>query len=379
MIFSIIENVTITVYLKLLPGAAQMDALVKTLRVCNAAADWVSEQGFDHGIFTQFALQSRYYKDVRAQFALGAQATCLMFGKVADAYKIDRKKQRKFRALGSVAFDIRNLKILIAKDQVSIWTVGKRERIPFTCGEYQREILSKGVIKQSDLVLRRDGKFFLMVSIVLPDTMELKATDVLGVDMGLAIIAADSDGKKYSGKALNKIRHRNRALRRKLQNKGTKSAKRLLKKRSRKESRFARDTNHVISKRIVHFAKCTGRGIAIEDLTDIRRRIKARKSERTKLHGWAFAQLGQFIAYKSKLNGVPMIYVDPRYTSQRCNECGHTEKANRRTRDEFCCKSCGHTIHADTNGAKNIRRLGLDVLGSGAFIRPNAEAIACAN
>jgi putative transposase len=369
----------ITVQLKLLPDAAQVAVLRETLAVCNKAADWVSAEGFTHGIFSQFALQSRYYKDVRTQFSLGAQATCLVFGKVADAYKIDKKTQRKFRPQGSVAFDIRNLKILMAKQQVSIWTIGKRERIPFAFGDYQREILAKGLIKQSDLVLRRDGKFFLNVAVVLPDSMELKATDVLGVDLGIAIIAADSDGNKFSGNKLNKIRHRNQSIRRKLQRKGTKSAKRLLKKRSRKESRFIRDTNHKISKQIVSLAKRTSRAIAIEELIGIRVRIKARKSERTTLHGWSFAQLGTFLDYKAQRAGIPLLKVDPRFTSQRCSECGHTEKANRKTRDEFECKACGHVSHADTNGAKNIRLRGMDIIGSGAFRHPNAETIFCGN
>lgn len=366
---------TITVQLKLVPDAAQKAVLRDTLVTCNKAANWVSEQGFAHKVLTQFALQSRYYHDVRTQFSLGAQATCLMFAKVADAYKLDKKTQRKFRPYGSVAFDIRCLKILLAKQQVSIWTVSKRERIPFVCGDYQRNILAKGLIKQSDLVLHRDGKFFLMVSVVLPDALEQKAVDVLGVDLGIVVIAADSDGNKYSGKALNKIRHRNRTLRKKLQSIGTKSAKRLLKKRNHKESRFARDVNHVISKKIVALAKCTDRALAIEELTGIRRRIKARKNERTMLHNWSFAQLGTFLDYKSKMAGVKLVRVDPHFTSQQCSECGHTEKANRKTRDEFCCVACGHTSHADENGARNIRLRGLDVLGSGAFNHPYAEAI----
>jgi len=370
---------TVTVSIKLLPNVAQVESLKATLKTCNAAADWVSGEGFARGIFTQFALQSRYYRDVRTQFVLGAQATCLVFGKVADAYKLDKKTQRRFRPLGSVAFDVRNLKILLAKKQVSIWTVGKRERIPFVCGDFQMDVLTHGLIKQSDLVLRRDGKWFLYVAVTLPDVLEQKVTDVLGVDLGIAIIAADSDGNKFSGRKLNQIRQRNQLLRRKLQAKGTTSAKRLLKKRSRKESRFVADTNHKISKQIVSLAKRTGRGIAIEELDGIRNRIKARKSERSTLHGWSFAQLGTFLDYKAERAGLPLVKVDPRYTSQRCSECGHTEKANRKTRDEFECKACGHTACADINGAMNIRLKGLDILRAGSFSNPNAELISCGN
>lgn len=372
-ILSILESVTITVQLQLKPTGDQKTSLETTLRACNEAADWISERGFSSNIFSQFALQTKFYKDVRTLFGVGAQAACLIFAKVADAYRLDKKTQRKFRAFGAIAFDLRNLKIYIKKKIVSIWTMNGRDKIPFVMGEYQREILSRGLIKQCDLVRRRDGRFFLMVAVVLPDEMETKATDVLGVDLGIAIIAADSDGNRYCGKTVNRVRHRNQSLRRKLQKKGTKSAKRLLKKRSRKEANFCRDVNHTISKRIVSLAKRTGRAISIEELTGIRNRIRARKEQRSTLHSWAFHQMGQFLTYKAKMSGVPLVIIDPRFTSQQCSECGHTDKANRRTRDEFSCMACGHSEHADTNASMNIRRKGLYAIGAVEIRRPNAE------
>lgn len=72
-------------------------------------------------------------------------------------------------------------------------------------------------------------------------------------------------------------RTRNRELRHTLQMKNTKSAKRLLRQRARKEARFAADVNHQISKRIVAEAERTGRGIAVEELTGIRERVRLRK------------------------------------------------------------------------------------------------------
>jgi IS605 OrfB family transposase len=370
---------TVTVQLKLMPDAATAASMEATLRACNGAADWLSERAWGNRKFGQFALQSAFYKDIRAMFNIGAQASCLICAKVADAYKLDTETQRTFRPLGSIAYDVRNLKIHIEKRVASIWTIDARCKVPFQCGDYQVDLLRKGLIKQSDLVRRRDGRWFLMVSVTLPDTEELKVTDILGVDLGIAVIAADSDGNKYSGSKLNKIRHRNKSLRRKLQRKGTKSAKRLLKKRSAKEARFARDCNHVISKKLVSLAKRTNRAIALEELDGIGRRIRVRKSQRYGLHSWAFAQLGQFTRYKAAIAGVPVIFIDPHYTSQRCSQCGHTSRANRKTRSEFLCQKCGHASHADTNGSLNIRALGLDVLRTGAFIRPYAEATTYAN
>jgi transposase len=56
------------------------------------------------------------------------------------------------------------------------------------------------------------------------------------------------------------------------------------------------------------------------------------------------------------LAGVPVVYVNPRYTSQTCSRCGHGDKRNRPTRDDFKCVQCGYVAPADHNAAENIRR-----------------------
>jgi transposase len=60
--------------------------------------------------------------------------------------------------------------------------------------------------------------------------------------------------------------------------------------------------------------------------------------------------------HKARLAGVKIVFVDAAYTSQIREGCGHREKANRRSQSQFVCKGCGHTAHADTNAAGNIRR-----------------------
>jgi putative transposase len=176
------------------------------------------------------------------------------------------------------------------------------------------------------------------------------------VDLGVANIATDSDGVAYSGKALRATRRRHLALRRRLQAKGTKSAKRLLHKRRRRETRYARDINHCISKTLVGKAQDTGRGIALEDLQGIRDRITVRRAQRADLHSWSFHQLRAFIAYKAVMAGVSVRAVDPRNTSRGCSVCGHIDKRNRPTRDDFRCILCGHAAPADHNAAINIGR-----------------------
>ncbi|MEP6774704.1 MAG: transposase, partial [Chloroflexota bacterium] len=152
------------------------------------------------------------------------------------------------------------------------------------------------------------------------------------------------------------IRHRNARLRAKLQSKGTKAAKRLLRKRRRKEGRFANHVNHVISKGIVREAKALGQGIALENLSGIRDRVTVRVSHRRTLHSWAFYQLRQHITYKAILAGVPVALIDPRNTSRMCSECGYTDKANRPSQSLFLCRQCQFSALADYNAAVNISR-----------------------
>jgi len=361
---------------KLLPSPEQAKSLLATMQTFNAACNWLAERATQLGVYSHFGLQSACYKSIRLLFGLSAQAACLVCAKVADTYK-KSKTQRDFRSLGAITYDLRVLSWNLEREHVSIWALPERLSIPFICGEQQRQSLAapRG---QSDLIYR-DGSFYLHVTVKVEEAEAKWPHDLIGVDLGIANIAFDSDGNSYSGTHLNKVRHRNHALRRKLQKKGTKSAKRLLKKRRRKERLFATSINHTISKSVVALAERTGRGLALEELDGIRDRVRAKKDQRYRLHSWSFDQLGSFIVYKAKRSGVPVIFVDPAYTSQECNKCHHIEKANRRSRDLFVCKKCGHTEHADGNGAKVIRLKDLEILGSAAVMPPNAEAIGCAN
>jgi IS605 OrfB family transposase len=209
---------------------------------------------------------------------------------------------------------------------------------------------------QCKLVLRRDGKWFLIVTVDLPPGAPIPATDFLGVDLGVANIATDSDGTHYSGAEVEKVRKKHKLQRRQLQRKNTKGSKKKIRRMQDKEARFRRHQNHVIAKAIVQTAQRTGRGIALEDLEGIRERVTARGGDaRNRLYGWSFDQLRRFTVYKAHLAGVPVEFIDPAYTSQTCHECGHRERSNRRSQAEFHCQACGHEAHADVNAARNHR------------------------
>lgn len=339
--------------LKLLPAPAQADAMLRTMERFNAACDALAAIAFANRCANKVELQKLAYHDIRRDFGLGAQMTVRAIAKVVEVYKRDKDIQPKFRPYGAIVYDQR---ILSWKgiDRVSIQTTDGRQIMPWVCGAYQQAFLERAR-GQADLIYR-NAMFFLYVTINVGDVPEGDPTEYLGVDLGQRNIAADSDGETFCGAHNASLRRRHARLRRKLQKKGTKSAKRLLRRRRRKEARFATNLNHRISKAIVRKAKGTGRGIGMEDLTHIRDRTTVRKSQRRAHHSWAFAQLRKFVCYKAALHGVPLVCIDPKYTSQTCPECGTIDRRNRPTRDGFVCISCGFSGPADTTAAINIGR-----------------------
>ena len=347
----------LTMQLKLLPAPEQSDALLRTMERFNAACDALAAIAFANRCANKVELQKLAYHDIRRDFGLGAQMTVRAIAKVVEVYKRDKDIQPTFRPHGAIVYDQRILSWKGA-DRVSILTNDGRQIMPWVCGAYQRALLDRAR-RQADLIYR-DGMFFLFVTIDVGDVPKGDPTEYLGVDLGRRNIAADSDGETFCGAHNASLRNRHARLRRKLQRKGTKSAKRLLRARRRKEARYASDLNHRISKAIVRKATDTGRGIAVEDLKGIRDRTTVQRSQRRAHHSWTFAQLRADLSYKAALAGVPLVAVDPRNTSRTCPEpgCGCIDKRNRPTRDTFKCISCGHAGPSDTTAARNISALG---------------------
>jgi putative transposase len=339
--------VKLVVQVKLEPTPGQAAALEATLRACNEAATWVSEIAFERGEFKNYALRKHAYDEVKSRWGLGAQAAQHVIKKTCDAYttlkanlkagnlgKPGSKRYRKatgkpiaFRPRGAQPYDDRMLSWQIAERTVSVWTTsGRVKNVAFTASVEQLATLALYRKGESDL-LERDGMWFLNATCEVPEAEpNTDPVDFLGIDLGIVNLATTSDGEIMAGRELNRVRVRERGLRTKLQKKNTPSAKRRLNKRRRKEARRAKDINHTIAKHVVAKAERTGRGIALEDLTGIRERVRLRKPQRGTHSSWSFRQLGQFIA----------------------------------------CRNCGFVDHADRNGSRNIRARAWELWRRGA-------------
>ncbi len=374
----------IVTQVKLMPEADQAAALLTTLRTVNDLACWVSEVAFVNDVPREYELRKHTYAHLKAE-GLGAQAAQHVIKKVRDGYttlhanlkagnygkpgsthrtKVE-SKPIAFRPDAAQPYDDRCLSWQYEQQTVSIWTTaGRIKNVRFVCSAEALKTLQQYRKGEADLI-ERDGVLYLVATCEVPEAEQYEPDGFVGVDLGIVNIATTSTGYQAAGRGLNRYRKRQLALRATLQKKRTKSAKRRLKERSRREQRHAKKTNHVISKTIVTEAERTGRGLSLEELKGIRTRVRLRKPQRVALHSWAFAQLGEFIVYKAKRAGVPLVFVDPAYTSQTCAECGHVDKRNRVDQGLFICRGCGVVAHADRNASHNIATRGETVWNAG--------------
>lgn len=358
----------LTSKLLLKPTPEQKQILLDTMQEANAACDSISQWAWENKTFGQYKIHQGTYHTIKGNFNLSAQMIIRCIAKVCDSYKLDRKRLRTFRKYGSIAYDSRILSY--KKDSIaSVWTVQSRQKIPYVTGQHHAELL-KYAQGEADLAYVK-GKLYLLQTCHVPHEQEQEFEDCIGVDLGIINIAstagaAPDDTDTFAGKELNLLRQHRQKVRSSLQFKGTKGAKRVLKRLSGREKTTARIQNHTIAKRIVAKAKAENKAIAVEDLKGIRK-AKVRKSQRGLHNRWSFHQLQGFIQYKAKREGIPVFFVPSRYTSKTCHSC---KKIGKRNGEKFTCETCGD-FHADVNAARNIRTLGLNV------IQPENSSLYC--
>ncbi|HEY3992170.1 MAG TPA: transposase, partial [Ktedonobacteraceae bacterium] len=257
------------------------------------------------------------------------------------------------------------------KDQhLSVLTLEGRIVVPYTGYHTHTTLIQKGVeIGAAKLWYDKPHKaFYLLVSLEVEsaDPTPEMHTSIVGVDVGVRYLAVTSDTKGdcsfHSGKSVVPKANHYARLRKRLQQKGTRSATRRLVSISGRERRLKADANHNVSKRII--TRHPNSFIGLESLTDIRERTRRRKGKKaTKKQRkanaayskWSFAELQSMIAYKALMHASMAIKVDAHYTSKACPRCGHTCDANRPKKGLlFVCQNCHYTLHADLVGARNI-------------------------
>ena len=239
-------------------------------------------------------------------------------------------------------------------NKIRLTTINGRIDIPIEIPEYYWKYLDWNYQTARLIHDKKKNKTYLHITFSR-DLKECKPTnEFIGVDLGINNIAVTSNKQFYNSNKIKQIKNKFRYLRSRLQSKGTKSSKRLLKKISGREKRFMRQCNHEISKEIV--TSCNqGDTIVLEKLKGIRK-SKVRKEQKYWLNSWSYFQLQQFIEYKSNLNGIKVIYINPRNTSKTCSKCFSLN--TKRKKSSFECLDCNYKLNADLNASYNQKSSG---------------------
>jgi putative transposase len=382
----------ISAKLKLHTTPEQFAALRATQLAYREALNAVSRYAFAHGKISHAKkLHAGMYDEIRTRFGLPSQMACTVSRQVGATYKTlwtrarQNAEQRKagltkkrYKGLDQPPkFVSPTLTYQYGYDysfkqgnQVSILTLSGRVIAPYTGYEKHVTLIHHDAeIGAAKLWYDKPKKtFYLLVSLEreVADPTPETHTGIAGVDVGVRYLAVTSDTRGtctfHSGKGVVPKANHYARLRKRLQQKGTRSATRRLVAISGRERRLKQDANHVVSKRIVEAHPHSL--IGLEDLTDIRERTRHKRGKRASkkqrranatYSRWSFAEVQGMIASKALLRGSMAIKVDAHYTSKACPRCGHTCDANRPRKGLlFLCQNCHYTLHADLVGARNI-------------------------
>ncbi|QYH34037.1 RNA-guided endonuclease TnpB family protein [Lactobacillus helveticus] len=371
------------------------NTMCKYRDACNFISQYIFEHAFE---LKQSKLNKALYHDLRDKFELKSQMAQSAIKTVIARYKTVKtqlfqhpfrydtgKKDGKGRGIWAQIYrdlawlwqpinfkrpqlDLqrgRDWSYLSATNQLSLNTLNGRRKVDFVCKGFD-QYLDQTKWKFGSLkMLQLRGKWYIHLSATtaIPEFEAEQAVHVVGIDRGLRFLAAcyDEKGKSilFSGQKILRKRRKYKKLRAELQAKGTKSAKRRLKKIGQRENRWMSDVNHRLTKTLIdHYGSNTI--YALEDLTDVRFATeKSPKDQRYEIVSWAFYQFEQFLTYKANLNSSAVVKVPAKYTSQRCPKCGRIHKDNRdHELHLYTCDKCGYKSNDDRLAAMNIQFLG---------------------
>ena len=366
------EQITITAKVQIAATDTDKVLLNKTMSVYCDACNYVSDYVFRTHDLKQFSLNKILYSTLREKFSLKSQMAQSVFKTVIARYKTILENQNEWikPSFKKPQYDlVWNRDYSLTQNCFSVNTLNGRVKLPYFAEGmskyFNHSIYRFGTAK----LVNKRGKYYLYI----PVTYEVEESNisdicnVVGIDRGINFVVATYDSKHksgfVSGKAIKQKRANYSKLRKELQMRHTPSSRRRLKAIGQRENRWMQDINHQVSK-----ALATGNPkhtlFVLEDLIGIRNATERVKTkDRYVSVSWSFYDLEQKLIYKAKQNQSSVIKVDPRYTSQCCPACGHTEKSNRNKKIHlFTCKNCGYMSNDDRIGAMNLYRMGINYL-----------------
>ena len=388
------QDLTKTIKLRILVSDEQVSQLRDMTEQYRLACNFVSQYIFDHDFeLNSNKLNKALYHDVRENFGLKSQLAQSVFRTVTARYKTVQEQlhQKPYRFqdqytgewhrvpkdLGWLRKPInfhrpqadlvrdRDYSFVDGGSTLSLNTLGKRIKLGFA-GEHFADYLDGSWSLGTGKLVELNGLWYFHIPVTrsIEDFSKENVRHVVGIDRGLRFLAVtyDEQGKSdfFRGKQILHKRDTYIQLRKHLQQKGTWSAKRALRRISGRENRWIADVNHCLSKTLVEkYGPDTL--FVIEDLTGVsfeESNLQGSAKSNYQKRSWAFYQLEQFLLYKAHENRSEVVKVDPWCTSQRCPKCGsvHKESRDHHLHNYHC--QCGYKSNDDRIGAMNIQMLG---------------------
>lgn len=324
--------------------------VVSTIEEFNEAVNFCMVVGFENNTFNKNDLHKLTYYEIRGESDLQSSLVCCARDQASEMLKREKLKTLPLKKEhSSIRYNQRTFSF--QNGIISLSTIFGRKKFTPKIPKYFFQYLS-GEIK-SIVIFFKNNRIFGRMVVELKTPKQIKVKNVLGIDRGIINPVVTSNNQFFNSKNIRRVKSKYAWLKARLQAKGTKSAKRHLKKLSGRMKRFMANTNHILSKKI---AEMPFEAFALEKLKVKRTKKQGRKFNK-KLGMWAFRQFQTFLEYKAENLGKIVVLVNCRYTSQVCSNCGHRAKANRKG-VLFKCLKCGFCLHSDLNASRNIAELG---------------------
>lgn len=366
------EQITVTAKIQIITSETDKFLLDETMSVYRDACNYVSKYVFRTHDLKQFSLNKVLYSALREKFGLKSQMAQSVFKTVIARYKTILENQSEWikPSFKKPQYDlVWNRDYSLTQNCFSVNTLNGRVKLPYFADGmskyFDRTIYRFGTAK----LVNKKGKYYLHIPVTydVPESNISHICNVVGIDRGINFVVSTygSNHKSgfVSGKAIKQKRAHYSKLRKELQMRHTPSSRRRMKAIGQRENRWMQDINHQVSKALVE-SNPKHTLFVLEDLSDVRNATERVKTkDRYVSVSWSFYDLEQKLIYKAKQNQSSVIKVDPRYTSQCCPICGHTEKSNRNKKIHlFSCKNCGYKSNDDRIGAMNLYRMGINYL-----------------
>ncbi len=276
------------------------------------------------------------------------------------AYSVFKNPKRRsnpylrkcFLKLGSQAYTLNHLIIRIP--------IRPRHFIYLTlsASNYHLSLLNDSNLKRGSITLNNS----MLAIATSKKIVEIEPCGRIGIDINERNVTwADSSGlvRKEDMSNVVELKERYKAIRAKIAQRTSKDRRiqrRLLSRYGKREKDRTAQVIHHVTKRIVSHAETTGQAIVMERLTGIRKLYRKGngqgRSFRGRMNSWSFREPQRQIDYKSRWEGIPVYYVNPRGTSRKCPDCGSSliEVEGR----QLWCPSCRKSEDRDGIAAKNL-------------------------